>query len=230
VPLMPSYDTVGWFARDATRLAEIGAVLLGQAAEHTARFSRLLILDDAHAEAEEPAVQALHAAEARLMALFPKSAPISLASAGLESWRTAFRTYSAAEAWRVHGDWIESATPNFAPAIANRFAWAESVTPSDAAAAGAAVKAIAAQICAAVGDDTCLVLPSAPGAAPRIDAADQDVELFRQRAQRLTCIASIAGLPQVSIPAGTVDGCPIGLSIIGPPDADLHLLELCASF
>jgi amidase len=59
----------------------------------------------------------------------------------------------------------------------------------------------------------------APGAAPRIDAADEDIEPFRQRMQRLTCIARIAGLPQG----------PIGLSLIGPPNADLHLLELSAA-
>jgi amidase len=226
---MPSYDTVGWFARDAARLAEIGAVFLDRMVETKTRLRRLHVLADAHAEAEPAAVQAVRDAETRLMNLFPTSGAISLASTGLESWRTAFRIYSAAEAWRVHGGWIKSAVPDFAPAIANRFAWAESVSSSDAAAAGDTVTAIAAQIRAAVGDDTCLVLPSAPGAAPRIDAADEDVELFRQRTQRLTCIASIAGLPQVSIPARTVNGCPIGLSIIGPPNADLHLLELCAA-
>ncbi len=74
------------------------------------------------------------------------------------------------------------------------------------------------------------VLASAPGAAPRIDAADEEVELFRQRTMRLTYIASIVGLPQVSIPAGTMNGCPIGLSIAGSPNSNLHLLELCASF
>lgn len=229
VPLMPSYDTIGWLARDAARLAEIGAVLLGRAGKTGACLRRILRLDDAFAEAAPAALAVFKDAETRLMDLFAARGAISLAPAGLEAWRTAFRTHSAAEAWRVHGDWIASAKPDFAPAIAQRFAWAAAVSANDAAAAGETVRAIAAEIRAAVGDDTCLVLPSTPGPAPRIDAAEADVELFRQGTQRLTCIASIAGLPQISIPAGTVDGCPVGLSVIGPPNADLPLLELCAA-
>jgi hypothetical protein len=33
-----------------------------------------------------------------------------------------------------------------------------------------------------------------------------DLELFRSRAMRLTCIAGVSGLPQVSIPVGTLSG------------------------
>ena len=43
---------------------------------------------------------------------------------------------------------------------------------------------------------------------------------------RLTCIAGLAGLPQISIPAGTAAGCPAGLSLIGWAGADEALLDL----
>jgi amidase len=43
---------------------------------------------------------------------------------------------------------------------------------------------------------------------------------------RLTCIAGLAGLPQISIPVGTVAGCPAGLSFVGWPGADEVLLDL----
>jgi amidase len=42
----------------------------------------------------------------------------------------------------------------------------------------------------------------------------------------LTCIASLTGLPQISIPAGTIEGCPIGLSFIGWAGGDEALLDL----
>jgi hypothetical protein len=35
-----------------------------------------------------------------------------------------------------------------------------------------------------------------------------EVETFRQMAQRLTCIAGVAGLPQISVQAGLFDECP----------------------
>jgi amidase len=44
----------------------------------------------------------------------------------------------------------------------------------------------------------------------------------------MTCIASMARLPQVNIPAGRVNGCPVGLSLIGPQGSDRALLSLAA--
>jgi len=43
---------------------------------------------------------------------------------------------------------------------------------------------------------------------------------------RLTCTAGVSGLPQMSIPAGTVNGCPVGLSFIGWAGGDEALLDL----
>ncbi len=49
---------------------------------------------------------------------------------------------------------------------------------------------------------------------------------MRTRIMRLTCIAGLGGLPQVTIPIGMVSGCPVGLSFIGWPGADESLLDL----
>ena len=49
---------------------------------------------------------------------------------------------------------------------------------------------------------------------------------FRTRVMRLTCTAGMAGLPQMSIPVGTLGGCPVGLSFIGWPGGDEALLDL----
>jgi amidase len=46
---------------------------------------------------------------------------------------------------------------------------------------------------------------------------------------RLTCIAGLGGLPQVSIPVGIVEGCPVGLSFIGWPGGDEALLDLAVA-
>ena len=52
------------------------------------------------------------------------------------------------------------------------------------------------------------------------------MEAFRTSVMRLTCVAGLGGLPQVSIPAGTVSGCPAGLSLIGWAGSDEALLDL----
>jgi amidase len=43
---------------------------------------------------------------------------------------------------------------------------------------------------------------------------------------RLTCSAGLAGLPQISLPVGTVNGCPAGLSFIGWPGGDEAILDM----
>ena len=53
---------------------------------------------------------------------------------------------------------------------------------------------------------------------------------FYRAALTLTSIAGHAGLPQVTLPAARIDGCPFGLSIITRPQGDLSLLALAAGF
>jgi len=43
---------------------------------------------------------------------------------------------------------------------------------------------------------------------------------------RLSCISGLSGLPQVTIPIGTVAGCPAGLSFIAWAGGDEALLDL----
>ena len=65
--------------------------------------------------------------------------------------------------------------------------------------------------------------------APPLDAATDELESFRVRVMRLVCMASISGLPQVTIPAGTADGAPVGLSFIGWRGGDEALLSLATT-
>ena len=49
---------------------------------------------------------------------------------------------------------------------------------------------------------------------------------FYQRALTITSIAGHTGLPQISVPVADVDGCPVGLSIVGSAGHDRALLEI----
>ena len=77
-----------------------------------------------------------------------------------------------------------------------------------------------------LGGDGVLAVPSAPGPAPlfKLPASQQDD--WRRALISLTCMAGLAGLPQVALPAGSVEGRPVGLGLIGPPGSDEALLEL----
>jgi amidase len=74
-----------------------------------------------------------------------------------------------------------------------------------------------------------LVWPSAAGAAPRLGLADDATNALTGRALTLGAAASLAGLPQVSLPLAEVEGCPFGISLIAPRGADRALLALVAA-
>ena len=45
----------------------------------------------------------------------------------------------------------------------------------------------------------------------------------------VSLIAGLGRLPQISIPAGRVEGCPVGLSLIGARGSDALLLDLAGA-
>jgi amidase len=77
-----------------------------------------------------------------------------------------------------------------------------------------------------LGKDRILVIPTMPGIAPRLDASEEEFESFRFRAISSLAIAGLSGCPQLSLPVATVHGCPLGLSLVGPPGRDRALIAV----
>ena len=42
---------------------------------------------------------------------------------------------------------------------------------------------------------------------------------------RLYCLSGLSGFPQLTLPLGTVDSAPFGISLIGPTGSDLALIR-----
>ena len=80
-----------------------------------------------------------------------------------------------------------------------------------------------------LGDDGVIVIPTAHNIPPPREASLDDLVEFREKTLALTCVASLARLPQVSLPVASCEGCPVGLSLIGGPRADARLLGLDAA-
>jgi amidase len=227
MPLAASFDTIGWFTRDAALLARVGVVLLGPDTRDT-RFRRLLVPDDGFALAEAPVRTALAPAVAAAEAEVGPRHPVQVGEpgGGLGAWMLCFRRLQAREIWRQHGAWIEATKPRFGPEIAARFAWAKSVSEEPPGEEATQREAFSARVAALLGDGAVLCLPSAASIAPLVGIAGDASQQFRDRTLSLTCIAGLARLPQVSIPAGRVEGCPVGLSLVGPRGTDRQLLDL----
>ncbi|PMN69228.1 amidase family protein [Enterovibrio norvegicus] len=68
-----------------------------------------------------------------------------------------------------------------------------------------------------------LMIPTSPGPAAENDAFDLETFLINQR--RLYAIAEVAGLPQLTLPLLTVDGMPMGISLLALPGEDRLLFD-----
>jgi amidase len=225
VPLAPSYDVVGWIARDAATLARAGQVLLPDADAPTALPARLLVADDAWALAAEDVRTGLAAPLQGMMGRFGETRHVVLAPEGLLDWQQVFRVIQGREVWETHGDWITRHAPRFGPDIGERFKWASTIGADEAAAAAIERKRIAARLDELLGDAV-LCIPTISFVAP-VKGSPTAAE-DRTRALCLLCIASLAGLPQLTLPAKARNHCPVGLSLIASRGRDRALLAQAA--
>jgi amidase len=237
MPLAPSFDTVGWFARDPTLFSAAGRVLLGDIGpgdirpgdrEPRRRAGRVLLATDAFACLEPGIEEALRPAIRHLETWLGEAATVAVSDGGLAAWYHVFRTLQGAEAWAAHGAWIESAKPRLGPLLRQRLEFAKTITDGEVAKARERRRAICARLDELLGDTTVLIVPSAAGVAPRVDATVAEQEAVRDRVIPITCIASLCGLPQISLPLARLEGGPVGLSLIAPRDRDDLLLDLVA--
>ncbi|MUT66592.1 amidase [Paenibacillus sp. NEAU-GSW1] len=237
IPLAPSFDTVGWMARDAEMLLRVGEALLGAAlpaGEGSKKgFGRLLFAEDAWGKAEAESAAKLLRFRQELEAANEYAVSVqsvNIAPEGLEEWIKAFRTAQALEIWETHGEWIESVKPVFGGSIGERFVFASKLKPADHEPQLQLWRTVRARMRELLGEDGLLVIPTVPGTAPDREVSGEAVELGRFHTMQLCCIAGLSGLPQITLPAGEVDGAPIGLSFIAGAKQDLKLLKWARQF
>lgn len=224
----PRFDTVGWFARDALMLKRVGEVLLGGASG--SGFDRMIVLDDALDRADEAVRTALEPGLTLIEGQLGPRAHMVLALEGLDDWLEAFRITQAGEIWASLGEWITQAHPVFGKGVGERFEAASKVSPEASAAARVKADAIATQLDERIGDGDLLCLPTSPGIAPLRGTASDAVEIdYRRRTMALLCASGLGGLPQLTIPVATVDGAPVGLSIMARRGRDIDLLDFAAN-
>jgi amidase len=223
--MAPSLDAAGWFANGPGLFRKIGGVLLTGKAE-PAPIRNLILLDDAFAAADPQIAGLMRDALTGMADTLPTATHEMMAPGGLESLRECFRVVQGHEIWRIYGDFITRHNPALGTGVRERMQFAASVTERDLDGANEIRRALRARAVALASQGTILALPTSPSIAPRIDTPEPELDQFRAKVIRLMSIASLSGLPQVTIPIGTVAGCPAGLSFIGWPGGDEALLDL----
>lgn len=227
-PQAPTSDTTGWFADDGATFARVSAAMLGEAAG--ARPSKLVVATDAFGFADPAARDALRPMVDRLARLVGPPREDLLAPPGLALWGRAQRTIQIREAWETFRPWVEAENPRLAFLVARTLLFGASVAPADLAAANLTRDEARGRLDRLVPPGTVLCLPTTPGPAPLKGSPIPVLDRVRDRITCLAALGGLAGHPQVNLPGATVEGAPVGLSVVGARGEDAGLVAVAEAW
>lgn len=227
LPLAPSFDTVGWIARDARTLRAAGRVLLPYA-KGPMPSGAVLAQDIVDVASTEVAASVRRAVAGwRGDPDLPRLRTVRFDAGVLPGWVRAFQTKQGVEAWRQWGPWVSRHWDSLNPDVRARFETASAYTSADLAAAERVLREARTRVDDLLGDRI-LLLPSASSVAPTREEASiggPAIEETRAQTFQLTCLAGLTGRCAVSIPIRSRTA-PVGLCLVGPRGSDRHLLDL----
>jgi amidase len=223
LPQAPRSDTTGWFARDAATFARVSAVMLGEAAA-TGPLDRVIVATDAFGFADPEVAAALRPAVERLGRLAREVREDVLAPPGLSVWGRAQRTLQPWEAWNTFRDWVDRVNPRVAFGVARGLIAGAAIPESERAWAELMRREARARMAHLLPPGTILCMPTTPFPAPLKGQSLSALAPVRDRILCLCAHGGLTGVPQVSLPLGTVGGLPVGLSIVGGPGTDAALI------
>jgi amidase len=225
----PGSDTCGWFARDAATFARVGEVLFASALP-AALPTTLLVAEDAFGFADENVRQALSPMVSRLADLIGQRRDVTMAPQGLSVWQRAQRVLQASEAWRTFQPWLDGFNPRLAFSVARGLLQGSAMSDAERNAASLMRMEARARMRLLLSPGAILCLPTTPFPAPATGLPLHQLDPLRERISCLTSHGGLTGVPQVNLPGATVDGAPVGLSIIGARGSDLELLRVALAF
>ena len=223
MPYAPSLDVPGWLCRDPQTLRRVGDELLPCA---PALDGGLLLLREAFDNARPEVAEALGKVCERLAGAGWSVHELGLGGHALEPLREAMADIHGREVWQSLGAWIEAHSPAMGEQTAQRMRSASRVQAAMVRSARHLREAFRARMQRLLGAGAVLVFPTSPCVAPPCEAVPSSLDELRRQTQRVTAIAGLAGLPEVSMPVTRVDGLPVGLSLAAAAGRDRALLEL----
>ncbi|MBI4936974.1 MAG: amidase [Nitrosomonadales bacterium] len=228
-PLAQSFDAAGWFARTPEMLARVGSVMLGsEIPEFNAR--RLIIARDLFETAYPAKAAKYHAFIRSLSSLNIEIAEAELGKPDFTTWIETLRCIQWWELNQAHGEWIFRHLNDFGAEIRGRLEKIPSVTRAEMEEKRQVRKQLTGWMENLLPPGDIMVFPTAPGIAPLRGRSIDEARASRLNTLRHTCIAAVAGLPQVSLPLLENDGCPLGISVMGARGQDGLLIAAARVF
>jgi amidase len=218
----PSFDTVGYFARDAVAFGRVGAVLLGEQIVD-ALPGDIIVATDCFALADEPVRRALPPVLERLRRAAPVAESL-LAEDDLRDWSHHQRVLQKSEFHATFRDWIDQVNPRFSSEVAGAFADDGRIPASDLAIAKAFRDSVSKRLDKLLDGRRMLCIPTSPILPIQRDARLSEMRMAVHRIVDLTGIAGLTGLPQVNLPVAASGSIPVGLSLVGWRGGDAQLV------
>ena len=224
MPQAPSSDTTGWFARDGETFAKASTVMLEEAIPD-ALPDRLIVAVDAFGFTDGKMRAALRPMIERLSKLVGSVEEEVMAPPGLSTWARALRTLQPYEGWLTFKDWLNETNPAMAYSVARGLA-AAAIPSAEREWADMMRQEARARLNYLLAPGTVICLPTTPFPAPMKGLSISQTDPLRMQIACLCSHGGLTGVPQVSIPGATLNGLPIGISIIGRWGTDTQLVAL----
>ena len=220
----PSYDTIGWFARDAATFARVAEAVFGNPVT-AGKPARVVIAEDLFAECDPRVAEALRPVAEKVAALVPHSETVRLTSGGTADWASQQNILQSIEAWDSVSEWIDAVNPRFSYMVTERYSSVASFSQAQIDESRTIRDAVRHRMDEVFAGGGFLCLPTSPVVAPPTGQPLSGKRASQVNIIRLTCIGGTTGRPQLSMPLGEVDGLPVGLSLMGNRGDDEALIS-----
>ena len=221
-PMAPSFDTIGWFAKDIQIFHKIGEVLLKYTNKPIANFIEFVIAEDL-LELADLDVQ-------NEFKIFFKDKITNIKKIRLSKFDKAeiadnFRILQGNEVKENVIPWINQNNPYISPEINSRIEMASKITADDVKIANSFRTNLINEIETSLPEGLIALFPTAPFSAPVCGQDDESLGSYRKRLMELTSIAGMTSRPQISIPYLKIENKPVGISLLGWKYSDEILLN-----
>ena len=219
----PSYDTIGWFTRDAETYGRVAETVFGSAIPDTSP-SRIVIAEDAFEEADQEVSDVLLTVAEKIAALAGSSTKLRLAPNGLTEWAAQQNILQSEEAWESVKDWVDTVNPRFSFWVSERYNLAINLTKTQISEAALVREQVRNRMDEVFADGGFVCLPTAVSPAPLRGLPASAKKDIQGRLSHLTCIGGTTGRPQLSLPLDELNGLPVGISLMGDHGSDEELI------
>lgn len=219
----PTYDTIGWFSRDAKTFARVAEAVFGSTVT-LGSPPRVVIAEDLFAECDAEVSAALRPVAGMVAGLADASESVELAGGGLPQWASQQNILQSMEAWESVTDWIDAVNPRFSYQVSERYMLVDSLTPEQIEEAKQLRESVRRRLDDVLSGGGFLCIPTSPVVAPPRGQRLSGRRRSQSRIVRLTCMGGTTGRPQLSMPLAQADGLPAGLSIMGNHGDDEALI------